>query len=137
MFCLNCGKEIVDGMKFCMNCGTSVANQNVSSNNDFFVPTENSGFKKMCNALKLILAITVGVFLLIQIKLTSQGGGINPSISLYTILGMVAFLISFYFIGKNAIKNKCKNCNYFDGSNNCTRMNMGINEAIEFDCKCR
>jgi len=101
--------------------------------NELFTPTEKSGYKKMCNFIGTAIWVILGVFLLIQIL----GGGIDPSISFNTMVCCVVFYIIFYFMGKYTLKNKCKKCQYSDGANNCTRMNMNVDEAIQFDCLCR
>jgi hypothetical protein len=105
----------------------------LSLGNTSFTPTEKSGYKKMCNFIGKAIWVILGVFLLIQIL----GDGIDPSISFNTMLGCVVFYIIFYFTGKYALKSKCKKCKHFDGANNCTRMNMDVDEAIQFDCLCR
>lgn len=56
MFCMNCGKQLIDGAQFCVNCGTkSIFAENVSSGNKEHTPAELYvlGMKKEASGDKL------------------------------------------------------------------------------------
>lgn len=73
MFCENCGKEIMDGVKFCPNCGAPVTN-NIENKEEQteskFVKTGkkiNNAYKKVCGAIGSLAAIVAVVLVVMAL----------------------------------------------------------------------